>query len=1202
METTAARNLVKDTFENGFDKSRFYYFIKNLLNEIEEEDKDKFIYRGNFIPDAYKPYIKTLERIGKYQDPQRNKIDLLVVQLKKETSLEYARTMQRNFVSWYLNGSRGDVLKDAALVAFVSPDQADWRFSLVRMDYKLGDSGKVKQELTPARRFSFLVGENEASHTAQSRLTPLIEDDKNSPTLDQLESLFNIEKVTKEFFEKYRELFLWVKDELERLLKSDKRIKEDFETKKVNTVDFSKKLLGQIVFLYFLQKKGWFGVQRDEDWGTGPKDFLRRLFEKQIADYDNFFDKILEPLFYEALARERDDNFYSRFDCKIPFLNGGLFDPLNDYDWVHTDINLPDELFSNNLKTKEGDTGTGILDIFDRYNFTVKEDEPLDKEVAVDPEMLGKVFENLLEVKDRKSKGTYYTPREIVNYMCQESLINHLATELKDKVKKKDLKTLIQLGETAVEHDSHISDNGKETPTYTYKLPESIRENAKLIDEKLADIKVCDPAIGSGAFPVGMMNIVVKTRNVLTSYFKDKTSRSTYDFKRHAIANSLYGVDIDLGAVEIAKLRLWLSLIVDEEDIKKIKPLPNLDYKIMQGNSLIELLSPDLVGKGHDREKNELIDKLNELKSQYLEATSRKVKKSLRAQINELIVFIANYDKAKELEQSKNLLANLKAQKSLFSLAPENLTLGDLEPKELKKLQKKVEELEKIKDTLPEDHFEWHLNFNEVFEEKDGFDVIIANPPYLGEKGNKETFRKIRNGSKFGKSYYKRKMDLFYFFIHLALDLGSKNSNIAFITTNYYVTADGALSLRKDLFTRSAIRRLVNFGELRIFDSATGQHNMISIFSKGKDDRVKARTSITDRIGTARASIQEEILNGDDENTSYYNVPQNELFDNAHGFQIRLAGLGSTTPLNSILYKMSEQGVKLGETCHINMGVQSGADYVGRGLLGRAISNNFVSKKHLAEKRIEIGEGIYVVNKDILAGFSDKEISEVVKPFVKNSAIGHYYLPTQFSEYYLYVDSETDINDYPNVKKHLSRFRQILRAREQVKNEEKNWYWLRGSKRKYLGNSDGLILCPYRAKRNYFALTKELIVGAGDVYYITKKTNNNLSLKYILSLLNSKTYYLWFYYRGKRKGRTLELYQKPLSETPITQISPDEQEPFIEIVDKILTTTKSNDYLESLEKQARVREYEKQIDQMVYKLYDLTPEEMEIVEKEAGKN
>src|SRR3989338_8789195 len=240
--------------------------------------------------------------------------------------------------------------------------------------------------------------------------------------------------------------------------------------------------------------------------------------------------------------------------------------------------------------------------------------------------MLGKVFENLLEVKDRKSKGTYYTPREIVHYMCQESLINYLDTEINPHivtyqdidseqknmfgnrvrtgqlkleeeeknlegqmfVPREDIEILIKYGETAIEHDNRVVHEGHETETYAYKLPPSVRKNAKLIDEKLASIRVCDPAVGSGAFPVGMMNEIIRTRNALTPHIRGNGERSPYNFKRHAIQSCLYGVDIDPGAVEIAKLRLWLSLIVDEEDVKHIKPLPNLDYKIMQGNSLLE--------------------------------------------------------------------------------------------------------------------------------------------------------------------------------------------------------------------------------------------------------------------------------------------------------------------------------------------------------------------------------------------------------------------------------------------------------------------------------------------------------------------------------------------------------------------------------------------------------------------------------------
>lgn len=666
MDKYEAQDLVRTTLQNPFNKDRFYYLVKNLLNKFDEEAT--FIYRGKYIPDAYKPYIDTLERIGKYQDLEDNKIDILIVHLKKESSLEYARTMQRNFVAWYLNGSRGGELKDAALVAFVSPDPTDWRFSLVKMEYKITEtpSGRkrAKEEFTPAKRFSFLVGLYENSHTAQSRLVPIIQDDVHNPTLNQFEDSFNIEKVTKEFFEKYRELFLKVKETLDEFVKKDEKIKLDFTEKQISTVDFAKKLLGQIVFLYFLQKKGWFGVERDNDWGTGSKDFLRRLYEKMVVEYDNYFNDILEPLFYEALAKERDDNFYSRFNCKIPFLNGGLFDPIGNYDWVHTDIKLPNDLFSNSYKTKEGDTGTGILDVFDRYNFTVKEDEPLEKEVAVDPEMLGKVFENLLEVKDRKSKGTYYTPREIVHYMCQESLINYLVTECEGKVSKEDIETLIKFGETVVEHDSRVGRNGKETQTYSYKLPESIRKNADLLDEKLKNIRVCDPAIGSGAFPVGMMNEIIRTRNALTNYLKDKSGRTIYDFKRHAIQNCLYGVDIDPGAVEIAKLRLWLSLVVDEEDIKSIKPLPNLDYKIVWGDSLSRV-EKDLFNA-------HLFTELEEIKPLYFDETNATKKQEYRRQIEKLIKEITNDNK----------------------------------------------------------HFDFEVYFSEVFHKKGGFDIIIANPPY----------------------------------------------------------------------------------------------------------------------------------------------------------------------------------------------------------------------------------------------------------------------------------------------------------------------------------------------------------------------------------------------------------------------------------------------------------------------------------------
>ena len=806
MDKQQARKTIAETFENPFDKDRFTGFIKNLLNRMDE---GSFVYKGNYIPDAYKQYIKTLERIGKFSDGD-NSLDILVITLQKETSLERARTMQRNFIAWYLNGSRGGDMKDAALVAYVSPDQADWRFSLVKMDYRFEktETGKmkVKEEFTPARRWSFLVGANEKSHTAQSRLVNILANDKQHPTLAELENAFDIETVTKYFFLEYRELFLRTKEALDKVVRKDPKIRADFEAKGVDTVNFAKKLLGQIVFLYFLQKKGWFGVGRDDDWGTGSKHFLRQLFAGAHGSYKNFFNDILEPLFYEALRidRSHDDDYYSRFNCKIPFLNGGLFDPIGNYDWVHADINLPNDLFSNSRKTKEGDEGDGILDVFDRYNFTVREDEPLEKEVAIDPELLGKAYEKFNAIrpdnfdeftralksgkkgeqnKFNKKFGVYYTPREIVHYMCKQSLIQYLASALehhkkplftqpasqlklfgdktpeqqflaidseKPVVSRQDIEDLIEVGEMITEHEAtalikqeNIKNGSQKSTEYTALLPDSIRKNAKIIDDLLADITVCDPAVGSGAFPVGMMNEIVRVRNVLSVFLKED-GRSDYEFKRRCIEHSLYGVDIDPGAVEIAKLRLWLSLVVDEEDIKNIKPLPNLDYKVVCGNSLL--------GVKKDLFNHQLFNDLEKLKPLYFKETNPTRKQEYKRQINDLI---------------------------------SQITKGHRE-------------------------FDFEVYFSEVFHVKSGFDVVIANPPYVllqNMKLDKSLFKNLT--SKYYCAQYK--VDTYHLFIEKGITLIRGGGILTFITPNSFLKNKHTNKLREIVVTKTRLLNIILF-------------------------------------------------------------------------------------------------------------------------------------------------------------------------------------------------------------------------------------------------------------------------------------------------------------------------------------------------------------------------------------------------------
>ncbi|HEX14141.1 MAG TPA: class I SAM-dependent DNA methyltransferase, partial [Desulfurella acetivorans] len=522
MSEDRAKKLVKDTLEASFSEEQF----KNLMIELLKDDFDlskTFSCQGNYIPANFKEYIISYKHLGQFKTDKKEIIDVLVVKLKSETTLERSRSTQRNFIRWYLNDKPGD----AALVAFIAPDSDNWRFSFVKMQYRFDKNGKIKDDTTPAKRYSFLVGKNESSHTAQSRFLPLISLDKK-PTLDDLEQAFNAERVTDEFFEQYKELFIKTVDEIEKSIENNKILKNEFTNKNISIVDFAKKLLGQIVFLYFLQKKGWLGVPKNKNWGEGDKNFLRSLFERSIEEKKNFFNDYLEYLFYDALNNERssqaDPSWHEYLSCRIPFLNGCLFEPFGDYDWKNIDLLIPNDLFSNNAKD-------GILDIFDLFNFTVKEDEPLEKEVAVDPELLGKIYEKLNAIREdnfeeykkalkskgsenkfNKEYGVYYTPREIVHFMAQSALVEYLFENLKGKSQnleslKEDLKAFIFYSEkfiendkTAIEKEEKIKKGEQKSTKYTSILT-FIKENAKTIDKLLEDVRILDPAVGSGAFP-----------------------------------------------------------------------------------------------------------------------------------------------------------------------------------------------------------------------------------------------------------------------------------------------------------------------------------------------------------------------------------------------------------------------------------------------------------------------------------------------------------------------------------------------------------------------------------------------------------------------------------------------------------------------------------------------------------------------------
>ena len=1135
MDKQQAQRIIRETFESSFDKVKFTGLIKNLLNRIDESKA--FHARGD-VKEMFRNVVKTYERIGTYKDPNDEKIDILIVYLQKGYSLDHARVTQRNFAGRYL-ADRGN--KKAGLFAFISPEESDWRFSLVKMDYSFGKTKtgktKVKEKFTPARRWSFLVGENEKSHTAQSRLVKILANDEQAPPLKEIEKAFDIETVTKEFFLEYRELFLRTKEELDRVVEKDPKIRVDFEAKGVDTVNFAKKLLGQIIFLYFLQKKGWFGVGRDDDWGTGSKHFLRELFKKK-QENKNFFNDILEPLFYDALRRDRsdDDGYYKLFNCKIPFLNGGLFDPIGGnggYSWVYTDILLPDELFSNNVITNKGDKGTGILDVFDRYNFTVKEDEPLEKEVAIDPELLGKAYEKFNAIRPdnfnefrkalksgrkgeenrfNKKFGVYYTPREIVHYMCQQSLINYLSTGVAQvsslSIPKKDIETLIHIGEHLIENEEialikeqSIKDGKQKTSGYKLKLPENIRKNAKLIDDKLADITVCDPAVGSGAFPVGMMSEIVRARNVLSKHLEDN-NLTVYDYKRHSIEHSLYGVDIDPGAVEIAKLRLWLSLIVDEDDIKNIRPLPNLDYKIMQGNSLIS----EFMGINFNYDKNKeiynlsfkdetdvLIELFQQKKDEFLNESNVSLKTKLKEEIKDLIVEIfktklrIQKNRLKEIEEKKASCSNKEQWKEYVNLKKKKLYKESGFDLEL--AEKQLKEFTSGKQIKP--FFLWNLYFSEVFHDKSGFDVVIANPPY-GADIPEEQLRKIKKQLR-----NTRNSNSAAIFIDFAKNDFTHNRGIvAFIVPKSLLYSEKWYSLAESLLTNTSILIDVEKG----FENVLLEQ-VVFIFCRAQS----------------------------------VNEYQALKFDKNKFIKKTIIPVSSVKHFKAWLCDVSKGEIEIAEKMTKDSLFLSEISFTTRGLPLQSKLKESGDIPVIGGKDIQcysvVGTKGFVQKEDIL--IYEKKYKSLLRPkILSQNIVAHIENPTP----HIRITSAIDI---------------------------------RGD------------------------------VLSVDTVNNTFINDEDFPLLFVLAILNSKLI-SWYAYRFIYGSaiRTMHFDDHYIGKIPIPKQSGTEKHQLISNVDLILSLIKLDDYLQNPKKQFKVKVLEAEINQLIYKLYDLTLEEIKIVEGE----
>lgn len=1137
MNEKLAKNLIKETFSKSFNLDNFEKFLIELFKNPKMKRENKTVKKG------YRNHIESVLSLGSYRDSFDDVIGFYAVELKKSSSRDRARTMQRNIIADVISARP---YRGAALVAFYESETDDWRFSYVKRGFEFRN-GKLTEKLSSPKRHSFLVGPNEPNHTCATQFKELLIKE-NEITLENIEKAFNIEKVTDEFFEEYKKLILKLKKSLEDIIKEDPIVCLEFQEKNIDTCDFAKKLMGQLVFIYFLQKKGWLGLKKDDDWGTGPTNFLRRLFNKEYLDYENFFNDILEPLFYKGFCEPVRDYHFDQFGFKVPFLNGGLFEPMDNYDWVKTALVLKNEIFSD------------ILDTFDLFNFTIKEDEPLEKEVAVDPEMLGKVFEKLLKIKDRKNKGAFYTPREIVHYMCQEALINYLNKNTSININ--DLNKFIREGDLALEsiikHHNDIKIYGK--PYSKIKLPDSIKNNSLNLNNLLKDVKIVDLAVGSGAFPVGMMNEIVRARLILLLY-NNIYDFSLYELKKETIENSLYCVDIESSATEITKLRFWLSLIVEEEDVQIIKPLPNLDNNVCCGNSLVDqfnginLFNNDFIQSG--KVQTTLVKSGSEIEFQRLE-------KKKREYFNEK----SPLSKLNLKEEINNIKWNFIIETLKESGYDDEINL-----------------INEFKNFNSKPFFIWELEFSEIFKGNNpGFDIVIGNPPYIGEKNNKNSFDLVKS-TDMGKKFAVGKMDYFYYFFHKGLDICKDKGTIVFITTNYFITADSAIKLRSDLKSRSVIKCLINFNEYKIFKSALGQHNLITVLEKNQNNDGLSFNCITKRKGLYEDNILRNIFDGQDSLTDYYLINQNDLYEGNENF-IRISGISGANTGNEkndkilkILEKIEKKGVKLKELCDVKTGLGSGIDKV--------------SKRHLKlDDSYIIGEEVFVVSNKFFIDAPDSE-KKYIKPLYKNSDIKRYYNSTNTNKYIIYTSKDIDVDTIPYIKNHLLKFKPLI---EKIRKGAEIWYSLvRPREQRIFVNPK--IIVPQRSKFNDFSYTEEEFYGSSDIYYIINKNGyEHINLKYILALLNSKLYYVWLYYKGKRKGENLELYNTPLSNIFVYNLDEKSQYPFIKLVNNLLDLYAQLENEDTEKIKDNIKDIENQLNMLIYNLYNLDEEEIDIIQ------
>lgn len=1066
-----------------------------------------------------------------------------------------------------------------ALAFFYNKNQVDYRFSFIAKEASIDlETGELIKGETKPKRYTYLLGANEACTTPAKRMLVLA-DKKDPPAgragkgevnIKELKEVFSVEALNKDFFKTYKahyeKFWKYLADEENpyrtKLIDAEK----DDKVKQEKPIrDFAKKLLGRIVFLHFLQKKGWMGVPsqlritnsgitNEGDWVNGDANFMQNLFA-YCPDKEHFHSKYLTVLFFKTLNTKREGDLApeglvhnSKFvihNCKIPYLNGGLFEP--EKNKATLKIDFPADYFKE------------LLEFFEQYNFTIDENSPDDHEVGIDPEMLGHIFENLLE--DNRDKGAFYTPKEIVQYMCKESLIQYLLNTFQEQ---KDLPE----GKAGIEQFIRFH-------TVSPLLAE--KENAILLNKKLDDIKVCDPAIGSGAFPIGMLQEIFEAKRFIYPYLKTNKDFKPAEVKKNIIQNSIYGVDLEKGAVDIAQLRFWLSLVVDELNPH---PLPNLDYKIMQGNSLLEsfegidlsqmgktksdvrIAEPerDLFGNLKEYQmkitfsQSDTTQKIQDLIKTFFTIEVSEKKNEIRAEINQLVLQHIEYN----LELRENQLHRwINEAGNTDNLKNAGKKKYDGFVNDLNKLQDTKTQLLKIQETDERPYFLWHLYFMDVFDPSTGsgggFDVMIGNPPYIQlQKMGKET--DILQEA--GFETFARTGDIYCLFYEKGIDLLKKNEGVlSYITSNTWMRTKFGESLRDYFTSKCNPEILLNFEDTQIFPSATVEVNILIAKRESWNKKVQAVAVKGDyKIGTS---------------------------------------------INDYLTK---NGILLNDLSKESWVILSKSDY--------EIKNKIaVTGTQLKDWKIEINYGFktgfnepFFINEEEKENLirEDSKSAEIIKPLLRGREIKKY--AYKFNEnYVIFTHNGTKTRkrvevekDYPAIFKHLSQYKDknspkaipnnkgVIQTLMDRQDQGAHWSNLRDCAYADSFENEKLIWLSITDKPAFAFDNKGMHVTA-PAYIMTSHCN-----KYLMTVLNSKTMEWYLDKVSSSTGVGTNQWSKIFVEQlPIPELKETGRKPYETIAEYLiyLNDPKQAPVLEKVNNEAVSQVFEDLVNMMVYELY-----------------